>query len=259
MTAGWRLDVDRYLERTAYRGPREPARETLRGLHAAHRRTVPYENLDVTRRRPVPNDPQALFQKIVVRRRGGWCHEQNRLFALLLRELGFSVGYRSACVHPATGQVTPEFSHLVLVVQLEERWLADVGFGARGPAHPLRLDAPGQVQRSGRDAYLVDPDPRHPGRRMVSGRWQDGWAPLYSVDPRPRRLEEFDARCAQQQTEPSWIERRMASIMTPDGRVSLDGARLIVTRDGVRDERTLASDADYRAALRHHFGITLDP
>ena len=252
------IDVAAYLKRIGYEGSLEPTAETLNALHAAHRLTVPYENLDITLRRPMDHTRAGLFAKIVGRRRGGWCHELNGLFAALLQALGFRLTYHNAKVWQTYGGVSPDFSHLVLVVHLEERWIADVGFGARGPLHALRYDTT-EPQQSASDWYRVAPDPEDAGRRMVF--WRPGgaeeWAAMYSMSMAERRLEEFAARCAEQQTEPNWWGRRVASISTPEGRVSLNHDRLIVTRGAVREE-TPVSDDGLPAILRERFGIELD-
>ena len=252
------IDVAAYLDRIGYQGPLEPTAETLSALHAAHRLTVPYENLDITLRRPMDHTPQGLFRKIVGRRRGGWCHELNRLFARLLESVGFRLSYHNAKVWQTYGGISPDYSHLVLVAHLEERWIADVGFGARGPLEALRLDTE-EPQQSAGDWYRVAPDPDDVGRRMVFWR-PDGageWTAMYSMSMTERRLEDFDARCAEQQTEPNWWGRRVASISTPEGRVSLNHDRLIVTRGTVREETPL-SDAELPAVLKERFGIELD-
>jgi len=255
-----RLNVRAYVDRIGYDGPLEPTVETLTKLHAAHRLSVPYENLDITLRRPLAHTPEALFQKIVGRRRGGWCHELNRLFAYLLESIGFRLTYHNAKVWQTYGGVSPDFSHLVIVVHLDERWIADVGFGARGPLEPLRLDTT-EPQPSAGDLYRVAPDPDDPGRRMVF--WQPGgsggeWMPMYSMALAPRRLEEFEPRCAEQQGEENWWARRVASIATREGRVSLNHDRLIVTRNGTREERLIEDDGALRATLHELFGIELD-
>ncbi|HET7769156.1 MAG TPA: arylamine N-acetyltransferase [Chloroflexota bacterium] len=252
------VDVATYLNRIGYDGALEPTAETLNALHAAHRLTVPYENLDITLRRPMDHTPAGLFAKIVGRRRGGWCHELNGLFAALLTALGFRLTYHNAKVWQTYGGVSPDFSHLVLVVHLDERWIADVGFGARGPLHALRYDTE-EPQQSAFDWYRVGPDPEDAGRRMVF--WRPGgaeeWTAMYSMSMAERRLEEFEARCAEQQTEPNWWGRRVASISTPEGRVSLNHDRLIVTRGTTREE-TAVSDDTLPAVLRERFGIELD-
>ena len=165
--------VRAYLNRLGYSGSLEPTLETLSALHSAHRRVIPYENLDLWLRRPLAHDPDALVAKIVHQRRGGWCHEINRLFAHLLDALGFQVTYLSASVHMISGYISPDFSHLVLQVDFPptpageedatgERWLADVGFGARGPITPLRMDTTepqesvGELYRVGRSRMAVD-------------------------------------------------------------------------------------------------------
>src|SRR5262245_9414257 len=106
--------VRAYLKRLGYEGSTEPTPETLRALHLANRRRIPYENLDLWLGRPIAHDADALVEKVVHQQRGGWCHEINRLFAYLLQSLGFQVTYLSAAVHMVTGEVSPDFSHLVL-------------------------------------------------------------------------------------------------------------------------------------------------
>ena len=252
------LDVTAYLKRIGYGGPLEANAATLNGLHAAQRLTVPYENLDVTLRRRMDHTTAGTYQKIVVRRRGGWCHELNRLFAALLMALGYKVTYHNAKVWSPTGELAPDFSHLVLVVHLEERWIADVGFGARGSLEALRLDTE-ETQMSHGDSYRVGPDPEDAGRRVVywRGAGSEVFAPIYSMALAPRKLEDFDARSAEQQGEPNWWGRRMASVATKEGRVSLNHDRLIVTRGGEREEVPV-SEEDLPRVLRERFGIELD-
>src|SRR5258706_8881452 len=115
------MDITAYLNRIAHRGPIEPTGETLRALHLAHLLAVPFENLDIGLGRPIVLDQAALFDKIVVRRRGGFCYELNGLFAALLRALGFEVTMLSAGVGRAGGGFGPEFDHLTLLVTTDHR------------------------------------------------------------------------------------------------------------------------------------------
>src|SRR6266540_1131840 len=105
------MDIQAYLCRIHYRGGLAPTAAILRELHRAHLLTVPFENLDIHLGRPILLDQEALFDKIVTRRRGGFCYELNGLFALLLRELGFDVTLLSAGVAHADGGFGPEFDH----------------------------------------------------------------------------------------------------------------------------------------------------
>ena len=134
------MNTDAYLKRINYTGPLEPSPETLRALQVAHLRTVPFENLSIHAGEPIVLEENALFTKIVERRRGGFCYEANGLFAALLRALGFEVAMLAAGVAKSQGGFGPQFDHMTLMVTLDERWLADVGFGDSF-LEPLLLDS----------------------------------------------------------------------------------------------------------------------
>lgn len=249
-------DVEAYLRRIDYDGPRVPDATTLRGLQRAHRQAVPYENVDIVQGRPIQLAEAALFDKIVVRRRGGFCHELNALFARLLQALGFSVMLLGAeRVTLPTGATVPPLGHQMVLVQLEERWLVDVGFGARGSRVPLRLDER-SPQADGLNEYRLDDDGNLYTLSLRSG---TDWQHLYDFPLTRRRPEDFFRRCQEQQTDPYWSARLICTRTTPDGTVSLNGRRLIVTSGARRQERDLASEAEVVAALREHFGIVLSP
>src|SRR5882762_11252525 len=97
------MDIKAYLQRINYLGSLVPTAQTLRELQVAHLQTVPFENLSIHSAEPIILDDDALFEKIVVRRRGGFCYELNGLFAALLRDLGFEVKMLSAQVAKAGG------------------------------------------------------------------------------------------------------------------------------------------------------------
>src|SRR5215813_1352063 len=119
------MDVQAYLDRIQYHGPVNRDFATLRELHLAHLLRVPFENLSIHAREPIVLNDDALFEKIVTRRRGGFCYELNGLFAALLGSLGFDVAKLSAGVARPDGSFSAEFDHMTLLVNLDERWLAD--------------------------------------------------------------------------------------------------------------------------------------
>jgi N-hydroxyarylamine O-acetyltransferase len=251
------LNVEEYLSRIDYRGPVAPTAETLRRLQVAHLLAVPFENLSIHSGEPVTLEDGALFDKIVGRRRGGFCYEVNGLFAALLRALGFDVRMLSAGVARPDGGFGPDFDHMALLVTLEERWLADVGFGDSF-LEPLRLDEPGEQEQAGR-AYRILPDGEH---FVVTQRDAPGgdWLPQYRFTLRPHQYPDYVEMCHHHQTSPEshFTRGRLCSRATPDGRVTLSGLRLIETSAaGTRQERTLADEEEYAAALRDHFGIVM--
>lgn len=244
------MDVDAYLERIGYAGPRVPTLATLRALHVAHMYAVPFENLDIhaVPRRPIVLDEALLYDKIVARRRGGFCYELNGLFAWLLRRLGFDVTMLSAGVAHSDGTPGPEFDHLTLLVTVDgARWLADVGFGDSS-LEPLPVDAP------------PDPATRHrvtPGWAMEAIDEFGRWTAEYRFTLTLRSLSEFTAMCEYHQTSPDshFTRNRICSLARPDGRVSLSGSKLIIRDASGRNETELADEAAVTAALRQHFDV----
>lgn len=257
MTGEIRLDVKAYLERINYRGSLAPTAETLRGLQVAHLLAVPFENLSIHAREPIILDDEALFAKIVGRRRGGFCYEANGLFAALLRALGFDVAMLSAGVARPGGGFGPDFDHMALMVRLEERWLADVGFGDSF-REPLRLDERGEQTQGGR-AYRILPDGSH---LVLMQRDGDGgeWAAQYRFTLRPREYVDYAEMCRHHQTSPEshFTKARVCSRATEEGRITLSEMRFITTsQGGGRRERTLEGQEEYAEILREHFGIVM--
>ena len=250
------MDVRAYLERIDYRGPVEPNAETLRALQVAHLRAVPFENLSIHAGEPILLEDEALFSKIVGRRRGGFCYEANGLFAALLRALGFDVRMLSAGVANAEGGFGPDFDHMALMVTSDGRWLADVGFGDSF-LEPLSLDEPGE-QVQGRRSYRILGD----GARLLLTQREDGgeWEARYRFTLEPRVYADYAEMCRHHQTSPQshFTRARVCSRATEEGRVTLSGMRFISTaKDGTRQERVLACEDEYAAILREHFGITM--
>jgi N-hydroxyarylamine O-acetyltransferase len=247
------MNIDTYLQRFHYTGSRTPTLETLRDLHRAHLLAVPFENLSIHLGESIILDETRLFDKVVNRRRGGFCYELNGLFAWLLRELGYNVTLLSAGVANGEGVFGPEFDHMTLMVTMDgTRWLADVGFGDSF-REPLPLDA-----------EVVSPDPSyrvaHDGDILfLQGYDGTDWRSQYRFTLQPRAFPDYEAMCHYHQTSPEshFTQRRVCSLATPDGRVTLSEGRLIITRDGDREEQALPDEAAYIGALHSYFDITL--
>ena len=262
MDATARFDAAAYLRRIADDGSVAPTAETLRALHLAHLRTVPFENLDIHLGRPIVLDEDALFDKIVRRRRGGFCYELNGLFAALLRDLGFTVSLLAAQFPGEPGQTAPEFDHLTLLVRTADgdgAWLADVGAGRGSPAGPLRLvaaiDQPDPVTNAV-FRLEIEGDALRLWRRGTEGEWER----QYRFSLRPRALAEFEIGCRYHQSSPEspFTRGRICTRLSPAGRITLSERRLITTSDGERTEEDLADEAAVATTLRERFGIELE-
>jgi len=204
------MDAARYLRRVGV----DPGRvttslESLHRLQRAHVEAVPFENLSIVgdpfakgRGEGVTLDPDALYEKVVGRERGGYCFELNGLFHGLLRELGFDADRVAACVLEADGSVGTPANHHTNVVHLDRRYVVDVGLAVPPLRRPLPLDGSVRTDRAGVDWRVVDsdrPDADYLTRfRKPGGEWTD----RYVLQKRPRELSYFGASCDYLSTAP---------------------------------------------------------
>lgn len=251
------MDIQAYLQRLNYDGPLETSAETLRRLQLAHLLAVPFENLSIHHREPILLSDDSLFEKIVTRRRGGFCYELNGLFAALLRGLGFDVKMLSAEVANGGGGFGPDFDHMTLLVTIGERWLADVGFGDSF-IEPLRVDERG-AQTQGSRAYRIAADNDFLIVEMRDANSNDEWKPEYRFTLKPYEYPDYAGMCEFHQTSPEshFTKARICSRLTPNGRISISGTRLITTEDATRRERLIENQEEYDELLRNDFGIIL--
>ncbi|MFD8321973.1 arylamine N-acetyltransferase family protein [Kitasatospora purpeofusca] len=258
--------VAAYLTRIGAERPAHAGAAELALLQEAHLDAVPFENLSIHLGEPVVLEPEALLDKVVERRRGGFCYELNGAFAVLLRALGYRVELLAARVFDGA-EPGPPFDHLALRVEADGvAWLVDVGFG-RFARRPLRLDERGRQQDpAGVLTVAPSTDTASTGAPADLDVALDG-APQYRLDPRPYRLADFAPTCWWQTTSPDshFTRATTCSRPTPDGgRITLTstratgGTRLLRTApDGTRTEELLDADAAL-GAYRTHFGLVLD-
>jgi N-hydroxyarylamine O-acetyltransferase len=155
---------------------------TLTEIHRAHSTSIPFENFDSYSDRPVSLDIEHLEDKLVARRRGGYCFEQNLLLKGALESLGVDL-VEPMLARVRTGSTAPgPLNHLLLrVVENKTTWLADVGFGGAGLLDPLPFEVGVDFDQSGWH-YRITQD----GQCLVVQVHQDGaWTDLYSFDPAP--------------------------------------------------------------------------
>ncbi len=246
--------VSEYLHRIDAARPAAADAAALRALHRAHQLAVPFENLSIHLAEPISLAEDDLIDKVVARRRGGFCYELNGAFALLLQALGFEVGRMAARVY-GDGGLGPPFDHLALVVRPADGsgpWLADVGFGSHS-IYPLLLESR-QRQEDPAGCFVIAGAPD--GDLDVLRDAQ----PQYRVELRERLLDDFVPTCWWQQTSPRSHFTRgiICSRLTKDGRISISDRTLIRTSGGTRTEEQLPGAGAILDAYRDHFGIALD-
>ena len=248
------FDVANYLRRISYEGSIEPNAETLRKLHLAHMKSVPFENLDVYLKRPIVLNVDSLYEKIVTRNRGGFCYELNGLFAHLLRSLGFSVMLLSARVARKDGSFGPEFDHMTLLVELERRWIADVGFG-ESFVEPILLDSTAEQTQYGKRYRVIPSDDGLIYQAFESNDWSN----QYRFEVVPRKFQEYGQMCIYHQTSPdsTFTQKVVCSRATKQGRITLTDKKFIVSSGSERTESIISGEQEFYSLLLEHFGIIL--
>ena len=249
------MDIEAYLKRIHYQGSHIPTAQTLCALQQAHLLSVPFENLSIHWGQPIVLNDAALFDKVINRQRGGFCYELNGLFAALLRAMGFTVSMLSVEVAKDDGGFSQAFDHMALMVSLDGYWLVDVGFGDTF-RQPLLIDKTRNQRQIGRE-YRLESDGRY--FILMERKRDEDWKAQYRFNLHTYQYVDFADRCHYQQTSPdsNFTRRRICTLATPDGRVTLSEMRLIkTTLSGVREEHLLMDEATYAAMLYKYFGIT---
>lgn len=250
-------DVGAYLARIGYAGPVDTSVETLAQLQERHLHAVPYENLDILSRVPLSLAIPDLFNKIVVRHRGGYCFELNELFAWLLREIGFEVTDHFARFWRDEPNPPPKRRHHVMKVESEGRlFLCDVGVGGIVPRRPVEM-VENLVHEQGDECYRLERDPYF-GWTLCE-RKQDQWSRIFSFTEEPQLSRDYAMASYWCENAPESIftKAAMAAIRTDAGRNTLAGSEFrVFTPAGVR-AFTPSTREEYRDALETHFGIAL--
>jgi N-hydroxyarylamine O-acetyltransferase len=169
-------DLDAYLERIGLAG-----RPTITEVHRAHVTSIPFESLDPYCGIPLSLALDDLEDKLVARRRGGYCFEQNLLLSAAFEAHGVEVDWFLARVrlNAAPGAVRPR-AHLVLRVRTEgSAWLADAGFGLGTPLEPVPFEAGVAHEQAGWRFRLVE----QAAELVLQSEVDDRWIDLYAFVP----------------------------------------------------------------------------
>jgi N-hydroxyarylamine O-acetyltransferase len=262
--------ADAYLRRIGAHHPAWPTSGVLRDLHLRHQKAVPFENLSIHLGEEIVLEEKRLLDKVVGRRRGGFCYELNGAFGALLGALGFDVTLLAGRVYGEEGRLGIPYDHLALRVRTVDGgdWLADVGFGAHSH-YPLAFGARTEQVDPGGTFRVLEAGPDAAGVRGVGGRREaedldvirDG-NPQYRLEVRPRVLGDFAAGAWWHSTSPKshFTRSLVCSRVTEDGgRITLSGRNLTATApDGTKEVSELATDEEVLALYRERFGIELD-
>jgi N-hydroxyarylamine O-acetyltransferase len=256
-----KLDLDAYLTRIGYTGPRDATEATLTTLYRAHLAAVRFENFDVFLRGGVAVDLESIQEKIVFRGRGGYCYEQAQLFGAVLERLGFGVERLLARVGPDGGPARPR-THLTLRVRAGQQvWLADPGFGSSPPGPlSLRRYRSGGPQEVDGWIYELAPDEEHGDLVWKLREYQAGqWVTLHRWDD--AKVQPVDVVLSNHYTSThpdSWFTWQPMIVKRDPGAIrSILGRTYTVTQAGHTKTRRILTDREFAAALTGEFALKL--
>lgn len=249
------INTQKYLDRIGFSRPISLNKDTLFLLQEAHLLSVPFENLDIHYNTPITLEVTGFYNKIVERKRGGFCYELNGLFNELLKSLGFNTKMISARTYGKDQKYSPEYDHLALIVHLDdEDFLVDVGFGkfSLSPL-PIRLN---KAIHDSYGAFIFD---QHSSTHLrVSEIRKDELVPQYIFSTQERDLLEFQDRCNYQQTssDSHFTQKKLISIATENGRVTLNNTQLKITHSGI-EQIIEFEEEEFEDKLKEYFGIEI--
>jgi N-hydroxyarylamine O-acetyltransferase len=252
------IDLDAYFRRVGYAGNRKPTLATLRELHRRQPQAIAFENLSPMLGHPVPIDAPSLHNKMVTGGRGGYCYEQNLLFASVLEALGFK--FRHLTGWPrwqvAPGRPLPR-THLLLLVDIDgEEWIADVGFGGNTLTAPLLLRSREEQVTPHEPARIVDQN----GRLMIQVKIRDEWQDLVEFGLEQQNFADLEVGNWFTSAYPrSRFKVELFLARVDEGRRYAMSGNVLSTHqlDGATEKRALGSVAEIREALTDVFRIKL--
>lgn len=247
------FDLQAYFTRIAFQGEAKPNLETLQRIHLLHTCAIPFENIDVLLRREIRLDIDAVFEKLVVAGRGGYCYEQNALLRAALEHIGFVVEDLGARVLIAQPTEMPPRTHRLLLITLnQQRYLADVGFGGKTLTSALRLERDVVQNTDFGDYRLTQIDDDY----LLSIQQQDEWLPLYRFDLQPQYASDFEVANHYVSTWPQshFYHHLMMCLKKADGTTLTQNDRQF--NDG--QPRTIDDAAELYQLLQDKFGLSVN-
>ncbi|EOD2711248.1 arylamine N-acetyltransferase [Vibrio cholerae] len=245
--------IDKYLKRIGLFKDIDKSLESIEQLQNAHFYSVPFENLEMRLDEESKLELGNIYDRIVENKKGGLCFE----FCLLLEEVfkhyGVSYSPRLARLHQPylTG-----CTHQLFVLDVDnEKFIFDVGFGAKGPRGVLKLEN-GYVFEHEFNSSKVTYDEEF-GWCVFSREFpNENWELLYSFFDNKIRQEDIEISYFYIKNSPDSLlnKNRVISIPLPRGRKSIRNYTMtIINGDEIKtielDESNIINE------IKREFGL----
>ena len=230
-----------------------PSRDYLDNLVRAHQCIIPFENLAVTLwNEPVSIETHALMDKLLHKKRGGYCFELNGLFHLLLRSLGFDA-WMCPCRQLRHSEPYPvPATHCAVLVCLDgSNLFCDVGYGGPIPHGSIEWKT-GCIQTVDGQSFYFEEQPSGWFTLVKKGKQED--MPLLQAAQLRCYLSDFYGPNLLRSTGDSAYSIPHVSRLTMDGYVDLTGNKFVIKQGSLYQER-IVEGKELDIVLRDYFGI----
>lgn len=249
--------LDAYLNKLGLMCAPKVTEDGLVLIHNHQHKKIPFENFDVVAKKQIDLTETALFHKLIINPRGGYCFELNGLMLIMLKTLGFKARELLARVHLTN---TPSGrSHQVSLVSIgNQQWIVDAGFGSQTPRKPLLLELNKECKIDQQIFRFIEV-PLF-GIMLQNKSHDDTWLDLYSFDLGHVCANDIILGNHYTSTHPEsfFTSSCVAAIPTENGLITLSNRQLKIKTNGHLQETALEDEESYFKALRDNFGIVLD-
>jgi len=250
-------DKEAYLKRIGLEGEEIPlTKEGLDRLQFAHLCAVPFENIDLfDYDGKVDFGIEEMYDKVVTRRRGGYCFELNSIFMSLLEAVGFEVHPIGVRIMMGGRDFIPAIAHRASIITIDgKRYFSDVGFGmTNAPGISICVDEYGEQDVQG-ETYTVEDRPYN--TKVIIRHTEEGPSNLFMFVPDPFNILDFISFNTTIQMT-GFRAKRMVNLRRPGGAISVDGDIFRRTENGERTETPIPAADDAFRVLTEEFGMIL--
>lgn len=245
--------LQEYFDRINFIGDANADIATLVEMMRCQLFSVPFENLDVQAGKIVSLVPEEIVDKIIGRKRGGYCFEVNGLFAMALEALG--IPYQFVAARPMMYPVRKPKTHMAIIVNADgEEWLCDLGFGSYGIRAPIRLNFLDAEIKQDFDTFMLSKanEREYLLQALVEGKWAD----QYAFDLSPQEWIDFAPANYLSSTHPDaiFVQKLVVVLHNPKGRASLSGDMLKTVTEGRIEKQSIRLE-EIEVILNSRFGL----
>ena len=247
-----------YMDRISYHGPLLPTLQVLDDLHKAHVTTICFENINPFLKLPLSVDLNDIFRKLIIEKRGGYCFEQNLLFAAVLQKIGFRLDMLTARVVFNITQLPPRTHMLLKIYEKNRTWLADVGFGTKGILLPLLMEPEFRPRHFAGRTFRVQSRGRF---RILQSIIHNTWTDLYIFSHEPQEWIDYKMANHYVSTHPDskFTQMLIMQIHTETSQITLKGNEIIETRGGYLIKKTMVNRKSMADLFKTIFNLHLAP